>query len=386
MKNHKMPSVDLETLMPLLIGVWRRFHKLAGPGDVLQTREFRGVVSAVEQLQVGIENGDSLAGQDYFKDPHLLGAYLLYFWVIHYQQALSLLNELPVTPRRVLDLCSGPAPMAFAALRHGANEVIAMDRNPTALQLGAEVCGRYGFPLAHRSADCLKNPLPNEGNFDLIILGHCLQELFPASQKEWPVRQKAYIDMLLKRLTPSGFLILVDSSYPEPNRRILSLRDDLVKEGVAIQAPCVWKGECPALKTKNSPCYAQRELEKPYLIKEIQRAAQINLGSLKMSYLIIKSPQSAWPHPQSLDPLYRIISPPIETYQGKRYYLCGTDGKKNLGSRLGKHPVDSRAFEYLRRGELISIKNALIQGQSIDLIEGAQLKVEAAAGKPILEI
>ena len=119
MKSKRTPAHDLDTLMPLLIGVWRRFRKEAGPGDVLQTREFRGVVAAVKDLLQGTHEGKSLAGQNYFANPELLGAYLLYQWVVHYQEGLSLLGELPHTPRRVLDIGSGPAPFAFAALRHG---------------------------------------------------------------------------------------------------------------------------------------------------------------------------------------------------------------------------------------------------------------------------
>ncbi len=91
MKTKKIPPADLETVMPLLLGVWRRFHKLAGPPDVLQTREFRGVVAAIKQLQAGLETGDALIGQDYFSHPELLGAYLLYYWVLHYQQGLALI-------------------------------------------------------------------------------------------------------------------------------------------------------------------------------------------------------------------------------------------------------------------------------------------------------
>ncbi len=129
MKSFKMPFLDLDTLMPLLIGVWRRFHKLSGPADVLQTREFRSVVDAVQRLQEGLTTGDTLIGQDYFTQPELLGAYLLYDWVLHYQQGMALINEIPAVPGRVLDLASGPGAFAFASLRHGANEVIAIDRN-----------------------------------------------------------------------------------------------------------------------------------------------------------------------------------------------------------------------------------------------------------------
>ncbi|MBS4163297.1 Uncharacterized protein PRO82_000597 [Candidatus Protochlamydia amoebophila] len=384
MKSNKLPSTDFETVMPLLINAWRRFHKLSGPADALQTREFRSVVSAVQILQKGLETGRDLVGQDYFSKSDLLGAYLLYQWPIHYQEGLSVINEIPQTPIRVLDIGSGPGAFSFAALHHGAREVIALDKNHTALQLAADVCGRYGYPLTIRRHDLKNDDLPVDGTFDLIIVGHCLEELFPDTQKNWFEAQKTWIHSLLERLTPQGHLLLVESSLLHSNRRLLNLRDHLVKDQITVQAPCVWRGECPSLQTKNSPCYAQRELEKPYLLKEIQRAAQINLGSLKMSYVIFRSPHVHWP---DLPPkqFYRIISPPIETRTGTRYYLCGTDGKKNLGTHLTKHPLESKAFEYLKRGELISIDQALEKGNLFDIVVGTRIKVEAALNKPLPE-
>lgn len=381
--SRRQISPDLDTIMPILISAWRRMLKLSGPPDVLQTREFREVVTLVQNLQSGSWKGQSLIGQDYFKHPQLLGAYLLYDWVLHYQQGLSLIGELPHPPGRVLDLCSGAAPFAFAALRHGAKEVIASDRNAAALQLGAEICGRYGLPLSIRLWDSLDPSMPLNGKFDLIILGYCLEELFPSSQKGWLEGQTNYINRLLSLLSPDGHILIVDSSLNEPNRRVLMLRDVLVKTGIPVQAPCVWRGECPALKA-NSQCYAQRELEKPQLIKEIQRAASINLSSLKMSYLILRSPVSGWPRLE-LQPLYRVISPPIDTFSGKRFYLCGTDGKKQLGSHIQTHPVESRAFEYLKRGELISIEGALEKQGALDIIQNTVVRVVAARGKPLPE-
>lgn len=395
MKSTRSPALDLETIQPLLINLWRRFHKEAGPGDRLQTREFRRVVEVLKQFQHkepknnkieskkndSKKNDSKSAPQEYFADREFLAAYLLYPWVLHYQEAMSLLGELPKTPKRVLDVCSGPAPFAFAALRHGANEVFATDRNVAALELGAEVCGRYGMPLTIRRWDCLKDPMPIDGDFDLITLGHSLGDLFPTTTTNWQEKQSHLIHYLLGRLKPTGFLLLVESSFPEDNRRLLEIRDQLVAKEISIQAPCIWQGECPALKTPNSPCYAQREMAKPFLLKEIQRASDINLSSLKMTYLLIRSPKAARLPPAEAK-LYRVISPPVETYQGKRYYLCGTDGKKALGSHLKMHPTDSRAFEYLRRGELIEIIAPLEQGQALDIVEGTQLIVRAACGKP----
>ncbi len=379
--NRKNPTPDLTNIMPILISAWRRLLKIGGPGDVLQTREFRDVVASVKILQERSDNGQSINGQDYFKNPQLLGAYLLYDWVLHYQQGLSLIGELPETPKRVLDICSGAAPFSFAALRHGAQEVIATDQNAAALQLGAEVCGRYGLPLTVRQWNCLKQPIPFEGKFDLIILGHCLDDLFPAANKGWMEEQNNYLKKLLNLLTPNGHLLLVDSSQNEMNRRVLMLRDSMVQEGIPVQAPCVWRGECPALKA-NSQCYAQRELEKPRLIKDIQRSLSINLNSLKMSYLIFRNPSAGWPDVGD-KPLYRVISPPVETFSGKRFYLCGTDGKKQLGSHIEKHPPESRPFEFLKRGELISIDGALEKQNALDIVQGTTVRVVAACGKPL---
>lgn len=378
MKEKRTPPVDLDTIIPLLIAQWRRIRREAGPADKLQTREFRSTVELVKALHQRSYQGQSLIGQDYFAKSELLTAYLLYQWIIHYQEGLSLIGEIPITPRRVLDVCSGPAPFAFAALRHGAREVYAVDRNQTALELGAEICGRYGMPLTVRKWNCIKEPLPIEGKFDLIMLGHCLDELFP----EGGEKQQQFIQSLLKRLTPQGYLLIVDNSFPDANKRILQVRDHFVSAGVPVQAPCVWKGECPALKSANSPCYAQREMDKPFLIKEIQRAAEINLSSLKMSYIIFRNPEAQWPQLGD-KALYRVVSPPVDSHMGKRFFLCGTDGKKNLGARISPLPKEARAFEFLRRGELISVENAFEIQQAMDIVEGTKVTVEAACGKPL---
>lgn len=387
MKNNRRTiAPDMDNIMLLLIGAWRRFNKLAGPPDRLQTREFRSVVAAVKALQERSIEGRSLIGQNYFEQPELLGAYLLYQWVLHYQEGLSLIGELPEAPRRVLDVCSGPAPLAFAALRHGAQDVVAVDQSATALKIGAEVAGRYGMPLSIRQWDCQRGRLPVDGEFDLIMVGHCLDELFPATQKNWEEGQHLFLRKLMDRLTPQGHLLLVDNSFAEANTRLLRIRDLMVKGGVPVQAPCVWKGECPALKAKNSPCYAQREFEKPFLIKEIQRANAINLSSLKMTYVIFRNPKAGWPVLDSDKKMYRVISPPIDSFGGKRFYLCGTDGKKQLSSHLAEHPPESRAFEFLRRGELISFSNAMENDLAIDIVQDTAVHVEAACGKPLPEL
>lgn len=369
-----------EELIPLLIAQWRKLKKTPGPPDRLQTREFRSVVADVQKLRTGWQAKGNFWGGDPLKDPDFLGAYLLYYWPIHYQEALSFLSEIPTTPRRVLDLCSGAAPFAYAALKHGAQEVIAFDRNREALNLGAQICGRNGFPLSLRFGDVLTTNWLSEKPFDLITLGYGLFDLFPPITLSKSLdRAVAFVKRLVERLKPEGHLLLVESSETESNRLFLRIRDRLVQEGVFIHAPCIWQGNCPALDHAGAPCYAQREMEKPLLIKELQRAAEINLSSLKASYLILRGAPAAV---YTGKPFYRVISPAFDSPQGKTYYLCGTESKKVLVNPLKTAPAKSKAFDQLRRGDVVTYQNVLEEGSKIALSEESSLTVCTPPDQP----
>ncbi|NGX57682.1 MAG: Ubiquinone/menaquinone biosynthesis C-methyltransferase UbiE [Chlamydiae bacterium] len=380
----KRKKADMEELMLQLIQEWRRFTKLGGPPDVLQTREFRRVVESLRVMREAFDSAPQHLGRNYFSNFQLLADYLLYYWPLHYQEALSILSELPTTPRRVLDICSGPCPVAFAALKLGCSEVFAVDQNLEALNLGARICGREGYPITIRKWNPHTQQLPVEGKFDLITMGYCLEELFPQTEKGWQDEQDAFIDQMLNLLNPNGYLVILDSSLPEKNQRVLNIRERFVKKKIPVQAPCVWRGECPAL-ANNFPCFAQREYEKPYVMKEFQRALNINLGSLKVSYLILRHPSSGWPQLPDKD-YFRVVSPPSESPQGKQFYLCGTPGKRKICSRKEELPKESRAFQYLKRGELISVEDALEKHNTLHIKDETKITVEAACGKPIPEV
>src|SRR4051812_14578464 len=121
--------------MSLLLTVWRKVRKTHGPDDRLTPAEVREVGAAVKRLSHGLTRERELAGARYMDDPALLGAYLLFYWPVSYAQGRQVLGELPARPRAVLDLGSGPGPLAFAALDAGAAEVVAADRSEQALAL-----------------------------------------------------------------------------------------------------------------------------------------------------------------------------------------------------------------------------------------------------------
>lgn len=341
--------LNLDELIRLCLQNYRRISKEIGPPDVLQTREFRKVAA------------DIASGKE-----DLL-SYLLYYFPLRMQEGISLIGECPTPPTRVLDLFARTGPFSLAALKCGASEVIMLDAEEQWVETGADIIGRLGYPVTKRVWSPGRH-LPVEGQFDLII----------AAYPPVPLKDE-FIFKMLERLTPTGNLLLVGSSQAGPNKEFLERRDRLVQSGYGIQAPCVWKGDCVALKA-GAPCYAQRAFEKPKLLKDLQRAANINLSSLKMSYLLVRPRPAGWPE---VEPSYRVVSPPMDTLQGRRFYLCGTEGKKTLSSTLKEHPKASRAYEYLKRGELIAFENASINKTAIEIVEDTIIKVIAPIGKPL---
>src|SRR5512137_804607 len=149
---------DLARWVPRLLAAWRALRREARrgprpPPDRLLPEELREVSAAVQRLSLGLTRDRRLAGARYLDDDRLLGAYLLFYWPVSYLQARGILSELPRRPRSALDLGSGPAPVAFAALDAGAAEVLAADRSTRALAVARTLAVEAGEPIAVREWD-----------------------------------------------------------------------------------------------------------------------------------------------------------------------------------------------------------------------------------------
>ena len=106
--------------MPRLVAVWRRARGRPEGPPTLTAQELKEVAAGVRTLSLGLTRERHLAGTRYMDDARLLGAYLLFYWPVSYAQGRQVLGELPARARSVLDLGSGPGPLAFAALAAGA--------------------------------------------------------------------------------------------------------------------------------------------------------------------------------------------------------------------------------------------------------------------------
>src|SRR5215468_10347760 len=347
--------------MPRLVAVWRRHRKLPAGPPTLVGRELKEVAQGIRTLSTGLTRDRALVGGRYLDDPRLLGAYLLFYWPVSYAQARAVLGELPRRPRSVLDLGSGPGPVAFAALDAGASEVTAADRSAAALTLARALAAEAEEPLATRSWNG-GAALP-EGQFDAITLGHVLLERAAA------------------QVRPGGSLVVLEPALRDTSRELLQTRDLLVQRGFAVRAPCLWRGACPALVKASDWCHAERSWSPPPLLDALAREAGLHKEALKMSYLVLAPRGEAW-----LDPpagrLFRIVSEPLEGKGRQRYMGCGPEGRLGLALQEKHRTAANEVFFSLRRGDLVAVDGTEPRGDGLALVEGGTVRKVASAGQP----
>jgi ribosomal protein RSM22 (predicted rRNA methylase) len=381
---------DLSRWIPRLVAVWRaarRDRPARGPRpppDRLSPDELREVAGAVGRLSKGLTRERELAGARYMDEERLLGAYLLFYWPISYLQARGTLSELPRRPRTVLDLGSGPGPLAFAALDAGAADVVAADRSAKALATARRLAGEAGEPLATREWNPSKGrPLAELAvgrRYDVVTMGHVLNELFQGPDAE--TRRADLIEEALGLVAPGGSVLIVEPALRDTSRALLRVRDLLVARGHALRAPCLFRGPCPALLRESDWCHAERAIEPPPLVAQIGKAAGLRKEAVKMSYLAVAPKDEPWAEPPP-GRTFRIVSEPLASKGRLRYMGCGPEGRMGL-SLQEKHVTGAnRGFETLLRGDVVEITGGEPRGDGLALGEGSAVKVLAPAGTPV---
>jgi ribosomal protein RSM22 (predicted rRNA methylase) len=381
---------DLSRWIPRLLSVWRASRPNAArrgprpPPEALLPDELREVAAAVGRLSRGLTRERELAGARYLDDERLLGAYLLFYWPISYLQARGVLSELPRRPRAVLDLGSGPAPVAFAALDGGASEAVAADRSQKALATARALAKEAGEPVGTREWNPTRRaPLAELASGrapDVITLGHVVNELFAGEGAD--ERRAALVEEALGAVAPGGSVVVIEPALRDTSRALLRVRDLLVARGHAVRAPCLYRGPCPALLRETDWCHAERPIQPPPLVAQIGKAAGLRKEAVKMSYLVLAPKGEAWPEPPA-GRLFRIVSEPLPSKGRLRYMGCGPEGRLGL-SLQEKHVGDAnRAFERLLRGDVVEVDGCEPRGDGLALGEGSRVRVVAAAGKAV---
>ena len=361
-------------LYATLVAVWREHvgsrsrARSAGP-EGLTRDEMYAVSRRIRELSRGFTGNRSLAGERYLGDPGLLGAYLLHFWPISYCQASLCLEMMRRSGpfASALDVGAGPGPVSLALLAAGAKSVTACDRSEGALGLARRLATEAGVHLGTRQWDAQASSGMPRGPFDLVTLGHTLNELWAGH----PDRVALRVSLLLRlaeQLSEGGRILFFDPALMETAQEAIRVRDGMVSAGFTVELPCIWQGACPALPS--STCHGEFDWEAPADMVRLAHMARIGRETLKMAWFVLRKPGPAArdgesvaagsPSADSPDTgTYRVVSEPLLSKSGRiRYLVCGPLGRFALSAPKEAPGPGVKPFYTLRRGEGIAIGGA----------------------------
>jgi ribosomal protein RSM22 (predicted rRNA methylase) len=256
--------------------------------------------------------------------------------------------------------------------------VVAADRSKPALELAKALALEAGEGLATREWSPEK-PLP-EGKFDLITMGHVVNELYNGA-----IAPRAeLLEKILAQVNPNGSLVVIEPALRDTSRALLQVRDALVAKGYAIRAPCMFRGNCPALIKESDWCHAERSWRMPSIIEDLAKAAGLHKESLKMSYLVVAPKGEAWAEPPP-GTLFRIVSEPLEGKGRRRFMGCGPEGRVGLAMQEKHETEQNRLFFKIARGDVIRITETEERGDGRALTDKSTVEVVASAGRPVVK-
>ena len=330
-------------------------------------------------LQRGLTGERGLIGRPYMDERRRLASYLLFYWPVSYAQTRAMLRMAGLAAGgssvpRILDLGSGPAPCGIAAADHfgitGAS-IVACDRSPTALESAERLAVSAGYRFQRFSGwDAERSPVP-EGPFELVVMGHLLNELWAVADDRAD-RRLELLETALSRLSPSGALLFLEPALLKTGREAIGLRDRLAASGRSILAPCLRDGPCPALEAEGQTCHSDFAWETPPMVRELSRRTGLGKDLVKTTAFVVaggdgpdrrlrRAEEAAVTAADAgTSAAYRVVSDPMVNKAGRvRYLVCGGGGRFPLSAKRGEGFTAEKTFFSLARSDRIELSFAV---------------------------
>lgn len=367
--------------------------------------------SPVARLQLGLTGSRELIGKSYMDDPSLLKAYFDYYWPVSFQQTKYALLELfgnsekllSFIPKSLIDVGSGPGPVASAFAEMGTELIFLIDQSQKALSLAREK--QIAKDVQTLCMD-IENPIPKKialwGKAQCISFGHSLNEIgFQAEnplQKRIEVLEKwaeALSPKVQNDLSTKPFILILEPALLSTSRDLLLVRNELVLRGWSVLAPCYGRENlpCPAIQAGlEQTCHSDISWQIPLHVKKNAQKLGISKDTLKVTWLALsppeQNPQNKLSYAQKngdraqiflrdsensnkLENLQipteesytcRVVSEVLTNKAGRlRRLICGSRGRFPLSINGDRAELKSTQFELLSRGELICIVNPEIR-------------------------
>jgi len=198
-------------------------------------------------------------------------AYIAYYLPLHLPELYWILEQLakkdfPLSTKNVLDVGCGPGTLTLSLLlwlekqqQAKPEKIVLWDNSQKALALAKEKILKLNASDATKIFSekvKLPNFAKNDERFDLIVVGHFLNEW--GAGPRFRAKKISFLNSLVKaKLSAEGTLIVIEPPLKECTLDLMQLRNELART-LTIVAPCPQSDKlCPMLEQNLGWCYAQ---------------------------------------------------------------------------------------------------------------------------------
>lgn len=147
-------------------------------------------------------------------------------------------------------------------------------------------------------------------------------------------------------------LMILEPSTSEDGRELLALREQLIKEGYSIWAPCLHQQKCPLLThSKRDWCHDRVKVEAPNWFWDLEKKLPIKNNTVTTSYLLARRKKP----PNSVKTRVRLIGDQMEEKGKTRQLLCRGEDREFLTWMHKDWSVKNGEIPKLFRGDFFEL-------------------------------
>lgn len=367
------------------------------------TKELKALAAEVVRLSRLLTRERENLPAAYLNDAGLREAYRTYFLPPNLEKVQVPLRAITLHPGRVLereklrvlDLGCGPGTASLGMLKFFEAQknpprldLITVDRVAENLTIARELfSSRLRSSNLNATLKIIRANIEDVGHlagtpFDLIVLSNVLNELYAHDEERIDKRTTLVKEVLDRLLSSDGSCMIIEPALRETSRELLAVRDGLLEQGVAIYAPCLYQGACPALANPKDWCHDDIPWDPPAAMRELNKLAGLRKDSLKFSYLVLRKDRSRQACLYRAN-TFRVVSEPLISKGKIEFYFCGEGGRRP-SIRLDKDGTSrNEAFGNLRRGDLVGLEGAIDEQKRIKIGKETDVIVQYRAARAL---
>jgi len=372
------------------------------------SRRLKVLARHVKQLSDAYTQTEGPPCKGLFDDRDAVSAYLLYYLPVNLVKLHPLLDELASSQDAplvqgpafsMLDLGCGPGTFLAGLLeyitknrRHISPPIRELylagaDQSRENLSAAADIIKDYltaaepgeglicktSFTQASITSAAFYGSLPEQSCYDLITAGNVLNEAAGDNM----VKLLKTVEQLL---SPRGALMIIDPGTRHASRNLFALRDRILREtGLALFAPCLTEGPCPAAADGRQWCHEKIAWTPPAAVRAVDSLTGFTKHKgTTFSYFTFVHRGSRRRLPRTGESgatLWRAVSYLIKNKGEERLYVCsGT--QKILLRRLTKNSSQgNEAFSRTRRGDLVAFDGCEKRNGFLDITKESGFKI-----------